>query len=52
MKTFSNKIYSYISDNTLEFDDVKMSMIKYDKYFHVNKERLNDKNIYLWIFKM
>ena len=42
---FSNKIYSYISNSILEFDDIEKNIIKYDKYFNLFKEGINSKKL-------
>ena len=45
---FSNKIYSYISNNILEFDDIEKNIkniIKFDEYLNLFKEGINSKKL-------
>jgi hypothetical protein len=45
---FSNKIYSYISINILEFDDIEKNIkniIKFDEYLNLFKEGINSKKL-------
>ena len=45
---FSNKIYSYVSNNILEFDDIDKNIkniIKFDEYLNLFKEGINSKKL-------
>ena len=51
---FSNKIYSYISNNILEFDDIEKNIkniIKFDEYWNLCKEGINNKKLEIKIIQ-
>ena len=51
---FSNKIYSYISNNILELDDIEKNIkniIKFDEYLNLFKEGINNKKLEIKIIQ-